>query len=99
MSINFNVSAGDGELIRRIACRALGLMPNPITSRRSLEMTLTACHANGCPLRLEAMLEAGEFDLLHDVHGLHACIDRKTGKLTNHFLPRFADLKGQTDDL
>jgi hypothetical protein len=48
------------------------------------------------PMDWDALLAASDFDFLHDISGIHACIDRTTGELTNCFLPRFA-LKDATD--
>jgi hypothetical protein len=57
-------------------------------------MDLTACHANGCPLKLEKMLSwERDFDLAHDVWGINRHIDRKTGEMPDCFLPRFAEIE------
>lgn len=67
----------------------------------TLTMDLTATHANGCPLRLADMAEAaraiaaGDYppyalDVLHDIIGIQLHINRTTGVLDGHFLPRFA---------
>lgn len=56
----------------------------------SVEMDITACHLNGCPLRLGALLEAEAASFAHDVGGIIANLDRETGRLRNHFQPRFA---------
>ncbi|NHO33307.1 hypothetical protein GOB85_12520 [Acetobacter sp. LMG 1636] len=55
-----------------------------------IEMDLIATHSNGCPLDLERLYEADDFNLLHDVIGIRRHLDRSTGKLTDHFLPRFS---------
>lgn len=57
--------------------------------RLSLEMDLAAVHVH-TPLRLADLLAADDFDFTHDVWGIQRHIDRKTGRLMNHFLPRFA---------
>ncbi|SEK36863.1 hypothetical protein SAMN04515666_101340 [Bosea lupini] len=54
------------------------------------EMNLCACHANGCPLDFTRMVGADDFNLAHDVFGIDRHLDRDTGRLTDHFLPRFA---------
>jgi|GEM_PF-1326322 len=56
----------------------------------SLVMDLTACHANGCPLRLAELAKARAVDLCHDVQGIQRHMDRETGKLTGCFVPRYA---------
>lgn len=58
--------------------------------RLSLHMDISATHANGCPLKLKELLEADDFNFLHDICGIIRHIDRKTGKLTNFFWPRYA---------
>jgi hypothetical protein len=55
-----------------------------------LIMDLTACHANGCKLRLADLAKARAVDLAHDVQGIQRHIERTTGKLAGCFLPRFA---------
>jgi hypothetical protein len=54
-------------------------------------MDVTACHANGNPLRLFDLAAAPEFDFVHDVFGIYRHIDRETGKLSDCFVPRFTD--------
>ena len=54
------------------------------------EMDLTACHTNGCPLKLTELLAAPPFDFAHDLCGIAQCIDRLTGKLSEQFGPRYA---------
>ena len=59
----------------------------PLDDRKSREMDLAALTI---PMDWDALLAASDFDFIHDVSGIHAYIDRTTGDLTNHFLPRFA---------
>ena len=61
--------------------------------RMSASMDLTACHLNGCPLKLQALLDSEPGDFRHDVFGIFKHIDRATGELTRCFLPRYADKK------
>jgi hypothetical protein len=58
--------------------------------RMSLHMDLTACHANGTALDLQRLLDAPQFDFVHDVAGIQRHINRDTGKLENCFHPRTA---------
>lgn len=58
--------------------------------RLSLHMDIEACHSNGCPLRLKDLLAADDFNFSHDVFGIRDHIDRTTGRLLDHFVPRFA---------
>ena len=53
-------------------------------------MDIVGCHRNGCPLELQALLEAETFDFVHDVFGIRRHINRNTGHLENGFLPRCA---------
>lgn len=55
----------------------------------SLEMDLAAVHAR-VPLRLRALAGAPDFDFVHDVVGIINHMDRRTGLLQDHFVPRFA---------
>ena len=54
------------------------------------DMDLTACHSNGCPLKLSELLAADSFNFAHDVFGIRRHINRETGRLENCFSPRFA---------
>lgn len=58
--------------------------------RLSCEMDLCATHANGCPMDFDRLAAADDFNVAHDVFGIERHIDRRTGKLTGFFLPRFA---------
>lgn len=62
--------------------------------RNSTHMDIVATHANGTPLRFRALAEADDFNLLHDLVGIAEHIDRRTGKLTGHFRPRYARKEG-----
>lgn len=61
-----------------------------IGSKIDIFMDVTATHLNGCPLKLEELLKADNFDFMHDVTGILLNLDRKTGKLRNCFNPRCA---------
>lgn len=53
-------------------------------------MNITACVANGNPLRLEDLLAADDFNFAHDVFGIDRHINRDNGKMMNFFRPRFS---------
>lgn len=55
-----------------------------------VQMDLEACHTHGCPLDLERMANGQKGDLMHDVSGIAAHLDRETGELLDCFVPRFA---------
>lgn len=81
----FNATREDSFLIAAIACRASHFARDPI----STEMDITATHCNGCPLRLKDLLEADDSNFMHDVMGIAHNINRISGEIENHFLPRF----------
>lgn len=88
-------NSADGKLIEQIADRAVGLETkiNGGTGRAPKlhhQMNVSACHANGNPLRLADLLAADDFNFAHDVFGIDRHICRHTGKLLNHFSPRFS---------
>lgn len=88
-AINFKASKHDADTIEAIVLRAENLretINGQETDRLSLTMDLTATHLNGTPLRLAA----DDFNFAHDVFGIERHINRRTGKLQNCFLPRFA---------
>jgi hypothetical protein len=87
--INFNSTAADMQLIRRIVIRAMALKIKYFTAM-DCDMDVTACHCNGNPLRLADMLAADDFNFAHDVLGIRSHINRETGQLTDCFCPRFS---------
>lgn len=75
------------ELMAKIAKRAdeKGLL---FFDRISLIMDLE--HAdNEFNLRLNDLLSADVFNFAHDVIGIQRNIDRVTGEMNNHFVPRY----------
>jgi hypothetical protein len=86
--INFNANPADRDTIHAIAARVAKIWPqyDVMTAR----MDLTACHLNGCPMDLDRLLAADDFNLAHDMFGINRHLDRRTGQLTGHFLPRYA---------
>jgi hypothetical protein len=85
--IAWTTTLDDAVLIRKIANRASRLTG---VDRQTLAMSITACHANGCPLRLADLLAADNLHFVHDVLGIVKHIDRDTGALPESFHPRFA---------
>lgn len=98
MGINWNTSDHEAAVISDIVDRASALYArtNVRIDRLELEMDLSACHLNGCPLRLEDLLNASDFAFTHDIRGISRHIDRRTGELRNHFLPRYAEPQSGT---
>lgn len=88
MPVSFSVTKRESLLIQQLASRAVKFgVPGEMVD---IEMDLTAVHANGCPLNLEKMIGATEFDFMHDVLGIRKHLDRQTGKLRDCFVPRCA---------
>lgn len=87
--VKFTATTEERILIRKIADRAkkLGLIFKNY-DRQTCLMDLEACHCNGTPLDLQRLLDAETFTFMHDVTKIARHIDRNTGKLTDHFLPR-----------
>jgi hypothetical protein len=88
MAISFKTTSSDAQLIGQIADRPCTVWPEG--DRLNFEMDLTATHANGCPLKLAELLAADNFNFSHDIAGIYRHLDRTTGQLGGHFLPRFA---------
>lgn len=86
--VSFDVTTADAKLIQKIVDRAVK-MELLAGDRTDLVMDLEAVHANGTPLRLAELLAADTFNFAHDINGIQKHIDRETGGLRNHFLPRF----------
>jgi hypothetical protein len=59
---------------------------------RDLRMDIIATHLI-CPLRLQEMLDADDSNFVHDIAGIERHLNRRTFKLEDCFLPRFADLE------
>jgi hypothetical protein len=85
--IRWNVTKHEAALIDVIVGRAIEAGGG---ERMDWSMDITACHLNGCPLNLEALADAPEFDFRHDVFGIRHHINRETGELAGCFLPRYA---------
>jgi len=101
----FKVSHHEHDTIHKIVARAVsqGLVrgtasPGHWYTRLTMEMDLKACHANGCPLDFERLLNADDFNFTHDVCGIAAHMDRETGKLRDMFLPRFASKQHYSEE-
>jgi hypothetical protein len=90
--VSFKVNISDRDIIARLVMRAENFykMQGVTIDRTSLLMDLTATHANGCSLKLQAMLNADDSNFLHDICGISQHLDRSTGQLKNCFSPRFS---------
>jgi hypothetical protein len=92
-TVSFKATNYEQKLITRIAQRAVQLAAayDFEYSYKDAEMDITATHANGNRLDLEAMIEADSFNFAHDVFGIRRHLNRNTGKLENCFRPRFSE--------
>ena len=93
--ISFKATPNEHILVIKIVNRAFELMKdlNLHSNKLDLQMDIFATHANGCPLDLQKFLDADNFNFAHDICGIFNCLDRKTGKLKNCFLPRCSMLE------
>lgn len=81
----------DLAIIKKIAARGVNVYAQHEVRVDELTfiMDLTACHFTGCKLRLEDLLAADDFNLMHDLGGINKHLDRETCQLTDGFTPRF----------
>ena len=84
---HMNPTREDTNIIIQIALRAVKLLKKDFTC---ILMDLNATHLNGCPLDLKRLLDADDFNFIHDVGGIANHLDRNTGELTDFFWPRTA---------
>lgn len=91
-TVRFDVSLANARLVRRIVERAVrdSLIRENEKEKLSLAMDLEATHANGCRMDFARLLGADAFNFAHDVAGIRRHIDRRTGRLRDCFVPRFA---------
>lgn len=83
------VSDEDFKLIEQIAARACRSWNSEPLEMWDFVMDIAACHSK-CPLRLEGLLNANDFNFGHDVFGIRTKLNRATGELNDCFLPRYA---------
>ena len=93
MTVSFHVQPDEHRLISAIAERAFRLYRDLGIygmDRMTIEMDITAVHANGCPLDLSRLYAADDSNFSHDIGGINRHLDRDTGQLMDCFVPRFA---------
>ncbi len=88
--LSFKTTKKEDELIAKIIDRLATMLPPETFDAVTHAMDLRACHANGCPLDFERMLNARDIDLLHDIFGINRHICHETGELKDCFLPRLS---------
>lgn len=86
--IQFDTTKEESELIDKIVDRAVNMESS--IDRLSLNMDLSATHANGCQLDFAKLLAFDDFNFAHDVGGIMQHLDRSDGHLKLCFLPRCA---------
>jgi hypothetical protein len=84
-------SADDLSIVLSIVTRAGEIADRQQVDidRLGLIMDVCATHYRH-PLDLRGLLEATPFDFTHDITGIVRHLDRKTGELTDGFMPRYA---------
>lgn len=90
--MKIHITTDEVPLVRKIARRGARMAAHYGYHAEAdfLHLAIAACHCNGCPLDLAGLLASDEVDFSHDVFGITTHLDRKTGKLTQGFLPRYA---------
>lgn len=91
--ISFKVnSKTEAITINKIAHRAVALAASVGVDYRLMDadMDITACHVNGCPLKLDELLAADNSNFSHDVFGIRRHLNRESGLLEDCFSPRYA---------
>lgn len=82
------------DLIRAIAARFMNTAQDIGVTLKydqlDVQLSITATHLNGCPLNLQELLNADDLDFAHDVGGIMTHCDHLSGRLKDHFIPRFA---------
>lgn len=99
MTVQFTQDPYAEDIILKIAERAQDRFDQTGCGQTLTDtmMDISATNANGCPLRLQELLDADDFNFYHDVFGIYRHIDRTTGTLEGGFLPRFYDSERDTD--
>lgn len=95
--IRFAATAAEKALIAEIVKRAYRIFPEVLAAGydgQDLRMDLEAAHSNGCRIDFQKLLDAPQFDFVHDIGGIKRHLDRKTGALGDCFVPRCAVAEG-----
>ncbi len=77
------------NLIMKIVDRAWGKMSVNYKDRLSMIMDIELANKD-CPMDLEKLLKADDYNFYHDLIGIGNYLNRQTKKLENCFYPRFA---------
>ncbi len=82
----------DIDRIGKIVDRSLLLFPDRVDG--DIRMDLIVTHKVN-PLRLQDLLEADDFNFIHDIGGIERHLNRHTFQLDNGFRPRFSERKAK----
>lgn len=83
----------ENKLIHQISERFWGLAERqgmPAVELLDIILSISTCHRWACPLDLGKLLQADDFNFMHDVLGIIRHLDPETRTLKNFFLPRCA---------
>jgi hypothetical protein len=85
------VTKRDAKLIDKVVDRIRHDVRMNALQRQALDwhMDVFVVHATA-GLDLQRLLDADDSDFRHDILGIYSELDRETGKLRDHFVPRFA---------
>lgn len=80
------------QLIQAIARRAVAFYERMGTNVLPVYIAteISYVHNQVIRLRLQDMLDADDFNFMHDIAGIHRHLDVKHDRLNDCFLPRFA---------
>jgi hypothetical protein len=81
------ISTSEFNVIDAIVHRARVHFPD--RDERDIKMDVVATHLHR-PLRLNDLLDADDFNFIHDIVGIERHLNRQTFTLRDHFVPRFA---------
>ena len=86
-----DLTKAEDEIVYEIVTRGLALLRSldVLETRTALTMDISATHRL-CPLKLQELLDADDFNFNHDLLGIRRHLNRETGELEDFFLPRFA---------
>jgi len=84
------------DLISQIVKRGFSVMRECYVSTIDMFMDIEYAHRD-CPLNLQKWLDADGANFFHDAYGIHKNLNRKTKKLDNCFVPRYAKQDNEPD--
>jgi uncharacterized protein DUF6874 len=90
--IKWDISQDENSIVNKIAHRAAEVARefDVDYNAQDAAIDVTATHLNGCPIDLQKLLDAPDFDFSHDIFGIRRHLDRHTGELGDCFVPRYA---------